>query len=85
MNELAERVRQAAAGVGIAVDIQHIENPRKEQEEHYYNPAHRGLQDFGLQPHLLTDQVLAEMLGSCARAPRSHCRPDRILPRVRWR
>jgi len=80
VNELAERVRRAAAGIDMAVEIQHIENPRKEKEEHYYNPSHRGLQDLGLHPRLLTEQVLAEMLDH-VRAHRDRIVLDRILPR----
>jgi UDP-sulfoquinovose synthase len=84
VNELAERVRQAAAGIGMTVDIRHIENPRTEKEEHYYNPAHQGLQDLGLQPHLLTEKVLAEMLDHVS-THRDRIVVERILPRVSWR
>ncbi len=83
VNELAERVQSAAATVGIDVKIERIANPRKEKEEHYYNPAHSGLRELGLQPHLMSDAVLADMLTI---VKRYEARIDRrkILPRVAW-
>jgi len=44
--ELAEAVQQATVGA----EIQHIENPRGEAEDHYYNPDHQHLLDLGYQP-----------------------------------
>ena len=84
VNALAERIQRVAAGMGLPVEIQHVENPRKEQEEHYYNPVHRGLLELGLQPHFMTDDVIASMLDR-VRAHRDRILVDRILPRVRWR
>ena len=84
VNDLAERIKRAGVGMGLPVEIQHLDNPRKEQEEHYYNPAHHGLRELGLQPHLMTDEIIAEMLDQVS-AHRDRIVVDRILPRVRWR
>ena len=84
VNQLAERIQQVAASMGMAVEVQHIDNPRKEQEEHYYNPAHHGLLELGLKPHLMTDDVIAGMLDRVL-AHRDQIVVDRILPRVKWR
>ena len=62
VNDLAERVKRVGDDMGLNVEIKSIENPRKEQEEHYYNPAHTGLLDLGLEPHLLTDDELRSMM-----------------------
>lgn len=62
VNDLALMVRDAGSHLGIDVTIQNLENPRKELEEHYYHPQHTGLLELGLQPHLLTEQILAEMM-----------------------
>jgi len=62
VNELAERVKRVGNNLGLNVRIQSVENPRKEAEEHYYNPTHTGLIDLGLKPHFLTDEVIAEMI-----------------------
>jgi UDP-sulfoquinovose synthase len=50
------------AEIGLNVAVQQLANPRKEAEEHYYNPQHTGLLDLGLEPHYLTDERLAGML-----------------------
>jgi UDP-sulfoquinovose synthase len=84
VNELAERIQRVAAGMDLPVEIQHVDNPRREQEEHYYKPAHRGLLELGLQPHFMTDDAIANMLDR-VRAHRDRIIVDRILPRVRWR
>jgi UDP-sulfoquinovose synthase len=42
--------------------ISKVENPRKEAEEHYYNPEHMGLRELGLEPHYLTDDVIDQMI-----------------------
>ncbi len=62
VNELAGRVQGVGNEMGLNVQIRSIKNPRKEAEEHYYNPAHTGLLELGLMPHFLTDDVIADML-----------------------
>ena len=62
VKQLAEHVLTAARSLGYQTDIQTIKNPRKEQESHYYNAAHQGLLDMGLKPHLLSPDVISEML-----------------------
>ena len=42
--------------------IQTLDNPRKEMEEHYYNPKFSGLTELGLEPTYMTDDVLCEMV-----------------------
>jgi len=81
---LGEKVREAAADIGLEVKLEKIPNPRKEKEEHYYNPAHTGLTELGLKPTLLTQDRLVEMLRVVLRYSD---RVDRrkIMPRVSWR
>ena len=62
VNELADKVQKVGNSLGLNVQIRSIKNPRKEAEEHYYNPAHTGLLELGLKPHYLTDEVIAHML-----------------------
>lgn len=83
VNEIADRVQRAGNVFGLDVQIDRLPNPRKELEEHYYNPTHTGLMDLGLQPHLMTDDVLVEMLGVVS-AYKDQIRPDIVMPRVRW-
>jgi len=60
--ELAEKVQKVGNALGLNVQVDSIPNPRKEMEEHYYNPVHTGLIDLGLQPNFLTDDVVAGIL-----------------------
>lgn len=62
VNELAQRIFDAGRKIGLDVKIKKIKNPRKEMEEHYYNPTHTGLLELGLKPLLLTQDVLIEMI-----------------------
>jgi len=84
VNQLAERVQRVGRGLGLDVNIQHVDNPRKEMEEHYYNPVRHGLLDLGLKPHFMTDEVLAVMIEKILQY-RERIVPSRILPRVRWK
>ncbi len=82
--ELAERVREAGAELGLSVEIAHVDNPRKEAEDHYYNPVHHGLRELGLEPHFMTKEVLVEMLERVLEH-RDRIDPRKVHPRVRWR
>ncbi len=62
VNELAERVKKAARNFDLNVEIKSINNPRKEAEDHYYNPSRSGFKKLGLKPHLLTEDELNRML-----------------------
>ena len=61
VNELAEMTQRAGQKLGYDVLIKNIENPRREAEEHYYNPTYQGLLELGVKPHYLTDEVMTEM------------------------
>jgi UDP-sulfoquinovose synthase len=69
--------------MGLDVRVESIPNPRKEKEEHYYNPVHRGLLELGLQPHYMTEEVVADLLERVVRY-RDRIDTTRIMPRVRW-
>jgi UDP-sulfoquinovose synthase len=82
--ELAEKVRHAAEQVGETVRIDHVDNPRVEAEEHYYNPVHTKLPALGLQPTLLSEALIESVLGIIARH-RDRVITEHILPTSRWR
>jgi UDP-sulfoquinovose synthase len=82
--QLAELVQKAGAEVGIDVDVDPIENPRFELEEHYYNAVHTKLLDLGLKPHLLNEALVESMFGWIDRY-KDRVIAEHILPRDRWR
>jgi UDP-sulfoquinovose synthase len=83
VNELAEKVKAAGTSRGLRVEIQHVENPRIELDEHYYNPRHTGLLELGLKPHYLTEEVLAQMM-KFAIKHKNRIKPDSIYRKVKW-
>jgi UDP-sulfoquinovose synthase len=67
------------------VDIaEGLSNPRVENEEHYFNAVHTKLLDLGLEPHLLTDDVIAGILDIVERY-RDRVDVRAIAPTVQWR
>jgi UDP-sulfoquinovose synthase len=47
VNELAEKVRDAAAELGIVATVAHVDNPRVEAEDHYYNAKQPSCSSWG--------------------------------------
>ncbi len=83
LRELAEIVKRQGEKLGLNVEIQCLENPRVEAEEHYFNPRHQKLIDLGLAPHLLSDVLIDSMLHRI-RENAGRIRAEIILPRVQW-
>ena len=83
VNELAERVQRVGTSMGLPVEVNSIPNPRKEAEDHYYNPAHSGLLSLGLRPHPISDEVVAAMIERIL-PYKDAIDVDKVMPRVRW-
>ena len=83
VNELAEKVATVGKQLGFDVKIKCIENPRKEMEEHYYNPAYSGLKELGLYPNYLTDEVMATMFEKVIKY-KDNIQEHKIFRGVRW-
>jgi UDP-sulfoquinovose synthase len=83
VNELAAKVQQVGKKLGYEVKIDHLENPRKEAEEHYYNPTYQGLIEMGVKPHYLTDEVLEGMIHVVEKY-RNNIRKDVIFREISW-
>jgi UDP-sulfoquinovose synthase len=82
-NELAEKVQQVGQKRGYDVQINHLENPRKEAEEHYYNPTYQGLIELGVIPHYLTDDLLERMF-LIVQGHKNNIRKEAIFRRIKW-
>jgi len=83
INDLAIKVVATAKRAGVDVRVNHIENPRVEQEEHYYNAKHSKLVDLGLKPNMLTDDALDRMFAT-VRVNCGHVEKGVFAPRVKW-
>ena len=83
VGQLAELVQTAGAELGHEVEIEHLDNPRVEAEEHYYNPTHTKLLDLGLQPSHLGDELVRSMLKAIERH-RDRVIESAIDPTTHW-
>jgi UDP-sulfoquinovose synthase len=61
-----------------------MDNPRVEREEHYFNAANTKLLDLGLEPHLLTADVILGMMELIERH-KDRVLVEAIAPTVQWR
>ena len=84
VGDLAILVKKAATAMGLNVEINHLDNPRIEKEEHYYNAKNTKLLDLGLQPHYLSDSLLDSLLNFAVKY-QNRVDNNQILPKVTWR
>lgn len=82
--ELAELVKKVAAEEGYEAAVSHIENPRIEKEEHFYQAENTKLRDLGLEPHLLTEEVVREILQTVVEH-KDRVIKENVLPKVTWK
>jgi UDP-sulfoquinovose synthase len=84
VRQLAEMVKDAGGKLGFKVEVTHIENPRVEKEEHYYNAKYTKLLDLGLKPHFLSESLLDSLLNIAVRY-KDRIDPATMLPKLNWR
>ncbi|MGH9056194.1 MAG: NAD-dependent epimerase/dehydratase family protein [Acidimicrobiales bacterium] len=81
VQDIAEIVKRAYPG---RCSIERMDNPRVEQDSHYYRAAHTRLLDLGLAPHLLDASFIASMFPLVERH-RARVNIEAIRPTVQWR
>jgi UDP-sulfoquinovose synthase len=84
INELAQKIQEAGKTLGMKVEVNNLENPRVELEEHYFNAKNTKLLDLGLQPHYLSDSLLDSLLNFATKY-KGRVDQKQILPTVSWR
>jgi UDP-sulfoquinovose synthase len=84
VGDLAVMVQKAGTAMGLRVDINHLENPRVEKEEHYFNAKNTNLLNLGLQPHYLSDSLLDSLLNFAIKY-KHRVDEKEILPKVKWK
>lgn len=84
VGDLALMVKKAGNTMGLDVDIHHLDNPRVEREEHYFNAKNTNLLNLGLQPHYLSDSLLDSLLNFSIKY-KHRVDQNEILPKVTWR
>jgi UDP-sulfoquinovose synthase len=83
VNQLAKKIHQIGIERNHEVKVNYLENPRKELEEHYYNPVFQGLSDIGVNPHYLTDQVVNEIF-KIVEHSKKNIRKEVIFRGIKW-
>ena len=81
VKEIAQTIQAASPE---QVSVEHLDNPRVELGEHYFNVTHTKLMELGLQPHLLSN-TLIESLFEITKRYAHRVRPEALLPTVNWR
>ncbi len=85
VTELAQKVQRVGSNLGLKVEVRNLENPRKEMEEHYYNPDHHHLLDLGYKPSHDFEGELRIMLTDLVKyRSRIEARKEALIPDIRW-
>jgi UDP-sulfoquinovose synthase len=82
--QLAQLVEKVARNLDMEPNLVHLENPRVEKEDHYFNAANTRLIDLGLKPHLLNEETVERLL-LVALENRDRIHPETFNPKVNWR
>jgi UDP-sulfoquinovose synthase len=83
VNQLADLIQKVGKKLKYNVKIKNIVNPRKELENHYYNPRHQGLQKIGVKPHFLNEDTLRQIY-NVVEQYKNNIRKDIIYKGVYW-
>lgn len=81
---LGEMAKVVASTYPGGAEIEFIDNPRVEVEDHHFNVVHTALEELGLEPHLLSDTLLTSMFAIIDQNKDRVAR-DLLLPTVNWR
>jgi len=84
LNDLATMVQKVGTAEGLKIEVRHVENPRVEKEDHYYNAKHTALVDLGLVPHLLNESLLDSLLHFAIRY-KDRVDNAHMMPTVTWK
>ena len=84
INQLANLVKEVGDKFKLDVQINSIENPRVEKEEHDYNVEHKKLLEWGYKP---TTDMKAELrkMFKILLSHKGRIRPAVIMPKTKWR
>jgi UDP-sulfoquinovose synthase len=85
ITDLALKVKEVGESLGLKVEVKNLENPRKEMEEHYYNPDRSHLLNLGYKPTHDINQELKIMLADLIKyKDRIESRREALVPDILW-
>jgi UDP-sulfoquinovose synthase len=85
ITQLALKVQKVAGELGLHAEVQNLENPRYESEDHYYQADHQQLFDLGYRPTQPIEAEIKIMLQDLL--PHRHRiveRQSSLIPDIRW-
>ena len=87
VNELASITAKSSMEVlGYAPEILHVENPRVEKEEHYYNPENGKLRELGYRPSGNLKEDIATILEDVKKFKKNAEKfRSVIMPKTQWK
>jgi UDP-sulfoquinovose synthase len=86
INDLAYTVQKVAGKQGLDVEIESIENPRVEKEEHIYKVEAEKLRKLGFKPTRTLEQEVDTMLTDLRRfKKRILAKKEVIMPKAYWK
>ncbi len=80
INQIAETIANEFPG---EVTIEHVENPRVEMYDHYYNVVHTALESLGLKPTLLSTTLIDHLFDVVERY-RERVDMAAVRPTIKW-
>jgi UDP-sulfoquinovose synthase len=85
ITQLALKVQKVAADLGLNAQLQNVENPRYESEDHYYKADHQQLFALGYQPSQPIEAEIKIMLQDLL-PYRSRIleKQNSLIPDIRW-
>lgn len=85
ITELAMKVKTVGEDLGLDVEVRNVENPRKESEEHHYNPDHQHLLDLGYLPtHDMEAELRIMLRDLIGNRDRIEAKRDVLIPKIHW-
>ncbi|MDQ2884096.1 MAG: NAD-dependent epimerase/dehydratase family protein [Actinomycetota bacterium] len=81
VEEIAKTITECYPG---PTKIEYLDNPRVEQDAHYYNVVHSGLVGLGLAPHRLCDNLITSLFATVEQH-RHRVDLAAMRPTVSWR
>ena len=84
INELALIVKESLEELGYSSDIRKIDNPRVEEEIHYYNPKNQSFLDLGLKSKKMDNNIIIDIANYLAPYAKD-IRENALLPNIQWR
>jgi UDP-sulfoquinovose synthase len=83
--ELAYMVKASGDEIGLKVEIRHYDNPRKELDQHYFNPDRNHLIELGYEPrHDVKAEVQLMLNDLSQHKSRILQKKDMLIPDIRW-